>query len=194
MSELSDAQRMMLKADEILSAVDDSFIITQRNHKPRLLPSFRPEEITLGKILGKGGFGVVHGIDKFTLDPEEQEYQEKRAEQEVADSLDRADGDDDNDKRERRVSTVATTPEDLSRHGSHVHYDVRKARHWMDKRCERDGAARYALKRLHSTLNEFELARGMIDLAVEAKYLSIVWHPNIGTLIRGKVRLLVRTS
>jgi len=38
---------------------------------------------------------------------------------------------------------------------------------------------RYALKRLHEELSEVEKARAMIDLAVEAKYLSVVWHPNI---------------
>jgi hypothetical protein len=42
--------------------------------------------------------------------------------------------------------------------------------------------ARYAIKRLHwDTLNDFERVRGSIDLAMEAKYLSALSHPNIGT-------------
>jgi hypothetical protein len=42
--------------------------------------------------------------------------------------------------------------------------------------------ARYAIKRLHGdTLNDFERVRGSIDLAMEAKYLSALSHPNIGT-------------
>ena len=49
----------------------------------------------------------------------------------------------------------------------------------MARRCLRKGVSRYALKRLHEELTELERARGIVDLAIEAKYLSVVWHPNI---------------
>ena len=49
--------------------------------------------------------------------------------------------------------------------------------------------ARYAIKRLHwDTLSDFERVRGSIDLAMEAKYLSALSHPNIGTLFAVKGR------
>jgi hypothetical protein len=51
----------------------------------------------------------------------------------------------------------------------------------------KNGYARYALKRLHNDLTELERARGMVDLAVEAKYLSLVWHPNISTYLLGVI-------
>jgi hypothetical protein len=45
-----------------------------------------------------------------------------------------------------------------------------------------NGEARYAIKMLHpETLSEFERTRGMIDLAMEAMYLSALSHPNIST-------------
>lgn len=78
--------------------------------------------------------------------------------------------------------TVAFQTEGLS-FNDHVHYDLKKARHFMAKRCIRKGTARYALKRLHGCLSPIERARGMLDLAMEAKYLSVVWHPNISKLI-----------
>lgn len=59
------------------------------------------------------------------------------------------------------------------------HVDVRIARQHMSEKVHRDGEARYAVKRLHRDLSDLERARGMIDLAIEAKYLSMVWHPNI---------------
>jgi hypothetical protein len=61
-----------------------------------------------------------------------------------------------------------------------AHYDVRIARKHMAQMVRRQGDARYAVKRLHRDLTDLERARGMIDLAIEAKYLSVMWHPNIG--------------
>jgi hypothetical protein len=61
-----------------------------------------------------------------------------------------------------------------------AHYDVRIARKHMANMVRRNGDARYAVKRLHRDLTDLERARGMIDLAIEAKYLSVMWHPNIG--------------
>ncbi|KAL7567965.1 hypothetical protein ACA910_019674 [Epithemia clementina (nom. ined.)] len=59
------------------------------------------------------------------------------------------------------------------------HYDIKIARQHMAEHVRRNGEARYAVKRLHRDLSDLERARGMIDLAIEAKYLSVVWHPNI---------------
>lgn len=61
------------------------------------------------------------------------------------------------------------------------HYDVKSARYMMAKHARRKGSSRYAIKRLHSDLNDLERTRGMIDMALEVKYLSVLWHPNIGT-------------
>jgi hypothetical protein len=194
------ARRMLAKADTILASVDESFIITseQSGHIVRLMPAFRPEEITLGPVLGRGGFGVVHEIAKFTLDQDDDDVED--------------DGNNKNNGEQQAYGTSAgeTTEQCSSRgtmmrqrppppptiddhsttelsedhhHDVHVHYDIREARHYMTRRCQRQGTARYALKLLHDDLSPVERARGMIDLAVEAKYLSVVWHPNISTLI-----------
>lgn len=161
---------MLERADKILASVEESYIITDRGHKQRLMPVFRPDEISLGAVLGSGGFGIVHEIKKFTLDPEEENEQQVNQESEATPN------------HPSRISKVVSTPEELS-FTNHIHYDVKKARHWMEKRCIRKGVPRFALKRLHGDLSELELARGMIDLAVEAKYLSVVWHPNISKYI-----------
>lgn len=69
-----------------------------------------------------------------------------------------------------------------------AHYDVRVARKHMARMVRRNGDARYAVKRLHRDLTDLERARGMIDLAIEAMYLSVMWHPNIGTRINHRLR------
>ena len=45
-------------------------------------------------------------------------------------------------------------------------------------------AARYAIKRLKSDLNELNRVRGAIDLAIEVRLLSRLHHPNIGKLLK----------
>lgn len=142
-------QNMLQRADRILADVDEAYIVQERGFASRPMPTFRPEEISLGKVLGKGGFGIVHEIKGFCLDEEV-----------VADSDQPADEQQQDD--------------------SHVHYEIQHARQLMKRKAHNQkGSARYALKILHGDLTKVEHTRGMIDLALEAKYLSIVWHPNI---------------
>jgi hypothetical protein len=63
-----------------------------------------------------------------------------------------------------------------------THYHVDHARQFMADNVRRNGDARYAFKRLHREMRELDRTRGMIDLAIEAKFLSVLWHPNIGKL------------
>jgi hypothetical protein len=179
--------RVLQKADKILASADEAYIITNRNHVPRSMPTFRPEEISLGKILGTGGFGIVNEITKFTLDPVESSPENPAAHPVEEAGVSEGDGcrrrDDDGDDKDNypvgRDGGAITDLAALSPNDTHVHYDVGNARHLMENRCQRNGVPRYALKRLHNNLSSVERARGMVDLAVESKYLSVVWHPNI---------------
>ena len=151
------------------------------------MPSFRPEEISLGATLGTGGFGIVSEIRKFTLDPDHEDENPASKTNGIA-SENPQQAISSNNGSQQQLSAyndvegshyrVTDKVEEVSMN-DHVHYDIKKARVLMAQRCTRKGTARYALKRLHGALSAMERARGMIDLAVEAKYLSVVWHPNI---------------
>lgn len=52
-------------------------------------------------------------------------------------------------------------------------------RGFMKHHCLRDGVARYAVKQLKESLQGTKLTDGAIDLAIEAKFLSALSHPNI---------------
>jgi hypothetical protein len=203
------ARRMLEKSDAILAEVDRAYIIKDRGHKVRAMPTFRPEEISLGRVLGTGGFGIVNEIKGFFLDKGEdqadcqtQAQSEEDSNEEVVSALiqnnpqDIADATSPllpatglrkrngsetklTDQRAANVTDKATQAADLL--DAHIHYDVKQAKEVMSKRAVKCGRGRYALKRLHADLSQLERARGMIDLAVEAKYLSVVWHPNIST-------------
>lgn len=177
------AKRVLEKADKILAEVDQAYIVTERGHHVRPMPTFRPEEVSLGKLLGTGGFGVVHEIKGFFLDPDESNTDALSGPLEDPHILDDHDHDDnvteENPQEDCQTGRRKSMNGNRQRTTSHVHYDISKARHIMEARAMKDGVARYALKRLHNDLSPVERARGMIDLAVEAKMLSIVYHPNI---------------
>jgi serine/threonine protein kinase len=177
------AKRILKKADKILADVDDAYIIRERGHFQRPMPLFRPEEVTLGPILGQGGFGVVNEVSNFCLDTDETEDKVPQggyAEHEPK-SSDTATPPKENANPAVHEATVDNLKGRVKQNSidNNVHYDVLKARELMKANCLKNRSARYALKRLHDDLSDLEKARGMIDLAVEAKYLSVVWHPNI---------------
>jgi hypothetical protein len=162
------SQRILDQAAAVLAAIDASFIVTQRDHDLRPLPTFRAEDIALGPVLGTGGFGIVYEVAQFHPEPPVSKPIEP-----MADATTRSP----ETVHRRQVSHTATTDEELFRGDLHVHYDVNKAKEWMHRSTD----GRYAFKRLQRGLTPVERARGMLDLATEAKYLSIVWHPNICT-------------
>ena len=168
MNDRERARALMGRADKILKQIDDSYIIKERGHHPRSMPCFKHTEIELGRTLGAGGFGIVNEITAFDLEHEPEVSKEGEGEG--------GKEEDNTEKKEKKEG--ASTSADLYEDDSH--YDIEEARDLMNKKVLRRGVTRYALKRLHDNLSEFEKARAMIDLAVEAKYLSVVWHPNIG--------------
>ena len=205
------AKRMLGRADQILASVDEAFIVKQRGHSARPMPTFRPEELSLGAVLGTGGFGIVNEISKFTLDDDVEAGKDGKENGTAKHTDGEANQEDDDDEEaplmevsvqnkgsgskqsttEEQAKTVKglsdlvqsqSTDDHLARFGDGAHddhYDIDKARRVMSARVMRQGKGRYALKRLLGDLTVLERARGMVDLAVEAKYLSIVWHPNI---------------
>jgi len=199
------AQALMARADKILKAVDNSYIIKERGHHPRNMPKFKHTEIELGRTLGAGGFGIVNQITAFDLELEEETQTpepndkkesaggaetEKKAETEEGAQPTASTTEGGADYTTATASVTETTKKDQyspvttgDGYEDDSHYDIEGARELMQKRCLRRGVTRYALKRLHDDLSDVEKARAMIDLAVEAKYLSVVWHPNIGTFL-----------
>jgi hypothetical protein len=83
---------------------------------------------------------------------------------------------------------TASTIEELLEDDNH--YDVNGARQYMADNVRRGGDARFAFKRLHRELTDLQKARGMVDLAIEAKFLSVLWHPNISELCECECVLL----
>jgi hypothetical protein len=258
-------QHMLERATVNVANVDQAYIVVKGGHAVRPMPTFSPEEISLGKCLGSGGFGIVHEITGFFInDDDEEEIAENRNNNETVSSQQVGSNDsadftprnpqefpDDpsaaqpsigenalNNATARATEDLVTTqssadltmtteaaeaattvleaqphPPDpqveppavaptndeskplnpsTTMAGKEAGHDIRSKLHdtklQMAVRAVKNGTGRYALKQLKTReLNEVERTRGMIDLALEAKYLSVVWHPNI-IKMRGMAR------
>jgi hypothetical protein len=105
------------------------------------------KELTLGKVLGRGGFCVVQEVNKITLE----------------------DG--------GAGKQVKTSEDD-----EHFIHNVVQDRVFMAGHCIRKGKEnRYAVKTMQDSCRKDPqtFINAVVDLAVEARFLSVVRHPNI---------------
>lgn len=178
------AQRKAVKdllhdAAKIVASVDESDF-SKKHTVSREFPEFQHTEILAGPILGEGGFGVVLEVEKIQLKGQEQQSAAPAAAAAAAPITTNQNGK--NVKFEQQEFNKEE--EERDRQLEKEHYDVHHARTLMATIQRRQGTdARYAIKRLHSDLSDLERARGMIDLAIETKVLSRLWHPNISMLV-----------
>lgn len=118
-------------------------------------PKYEKKELNLGKVLGKGGFGTVYEIRSFALDGVKVQLNKKG----FSDDLDETEYFFGNDgKREK------------------------EARVFIAEHCLRNNSdARYAVKILSPEVikNKGLFIQGMIDMALETRFMSDIEHPNI---------------
>lgn len=151
---------------------------------------FEYVEIELGQYLGEGEFGVVHEIKAFHVKdicPICFLYQQQD---------DRGGGNAD-DKYKNTCKLTSTISKDgfnfISKKGQTIDGDLIEYeddhveeseelicnRGFMKEHCYRNGSPRYAIKEVKTTLKGHALADGSVDICIEAKFLSILSHPNI---------------
>ena len=104
-----------------------------QNSPEQLVPKFARSELTLGNMVGQGGFSLVFQIARIKVD---EVY-------------------------------------DISDQSSQAREEVAK-----QARVD-DGHPRFAIKLLRDDLMEEEHSKGVIDLAVEARLLKHLSHPNV---------------
>lgn len=185
-----DARRLLAKAPTILQKVDECDLL---KHGQRKYPTFDLVEVKVGPLLGSGGYCDVYevldfewGANHTTTENKNETTSAVHAAVESCTQNDAAP----TPTKHKKTPSVSFSQDTADQLNDKIleghdeleddpHYDVDGARKLMKEQARRNGEARYAIKRLKALNNEADRARGMIDLAIEAKYLSALWHPNI---------------
>jgi hypothetical protein len=136
-----------------------SFVRANRFTKLNFLNSNSKQlELEVGRVLGRGAFCVVSEIDKLTL------------------SADSSDRDDATEKSSLKSSFLSLPYESQQS-------VILQDRLFMERNCirGRNKDRRYAVKRLQTSTisNTSTCITGIADLALEAKFLSVLCHPNL---------------
>lgn len=128
------------------------------------VPQLSIQEIELGRFLGEGGFFKVHEIQKITL-------------------MATGGGDDESETESREIEKLQAMRRSRSKSDE---VGVVQNRRYLEKHCTRPGKnghldCRYAIKTMKKcALSDPGLfVNTLVDMAIEAKFLSSVRHPNI---------------
>lgn len=142
--------RVLVALIDVQQAVLYLLVSFSRRFNSHTCTCYATPEITFGKILGAGAFGVVREVTNI------------------------------HSSSAATDQTAGISSSEGGREDNHHYNDAADAREMMAKRVMRNGDARYAVKYLiKSELSDMERARGRIDLAIEVKYLRALNHPNI---------------
>jgi serine/threonine protein kinase len=153
--------------------VDETFANSNIKDKSSYFPKFTKEELKLGKVLGKGGFGTVYEVKGF--DATANSRQKVSSLKMIAMST------------RNLMSSFNSVDDDEEVNAGQMEY-----REFIAEHCIRgNGDARYAVKVLSpSVINDpGTFIQGSIDMAVETRILSSIEHPNII-----KMRALAKVS
>ena len=127
-------------------------------------PQFQLSEVQLGKVLGKGGFGTVSEVRAFDVTADQVKAKKKK------------------NQVRQSVRNLFASHNDLGANDEQVEEGQMESRKFIADHCIRNGGdARYALKILSPQVvaDTAMFIQGVIDMAVETRFLSDFQHPNI---------------
>lgn len=151
-------QALLKRAKEVVEEKGKGSAIFDEEAE-KAVPRFKSKELKLGRVLGRGGFCTVSEITALNLEPNS-----------VLDSA--------TEKTQEGLDEEEDEFGEL-RYDSH---GLIQDRQFLARRCLRKGKhARYAIKTLSDEcLNDPErFVGGIIDLATECRFLSVIRHTNI---------------
>eukprot|EP00592_Proboscia_alata_P012394 CAMPEP_0194390256 /NCGR_PEP_ID=MMETSP0174-20130528/108927_1 /TAXON_ID=216777 /ORGANISM="Proboscia alata, Strain PI-D3" /LENGTH=576 /DNA_ID=CAMNT_0039183409 /DNA_START=102 /DNA_END=1832 /DNA_ORIENTATION=- len=180
------AKKLRFVTFKILNRIShESAVISKDKEKP--IPRFEMKELELGKVLGKGGFGIVHELlDVLMNSPGDRAHHPSEQHHIALSSSPPS-------KKKKRASfkgCLGRSPNENNLSYSDGISLIDRDRYFIASTCLRNPIsrnnlnsveARYAVKKLSKkTMNNLKkLKVGVIDLCIEARFLASLSHPNI---------------
>uniref|UniRef100_A0A7S0C561 Protein kinase domain-containing protein n=1 Tax=Proboscia inermis TaxID=420281 RepID=A0A7S0C561_9STRA len=173
-------------ADEVEDLCRNSALISE--DAEGRIARFNKKEIIVGHTLGQGGYSTVCEISAVNL---LRSKSEKSGADQFGTALRKANS---SKKCFKTLDTIGQNGEknQLTSMGKELQnsdfgwdecdmMDQIHDRNLIAKHCIREGKARYAIKMLHSSYstNKKQHFNGIIDLAVETRFLAYIRHPNV---------------
>jgi len=186
------ARKMIATAKKFVDDMVESSPFFSTN-APKFTPQFDNDEIELGGYLGEGEFGIVREVKDFLIEDScpicvIHQFPDKDITAIETDNGNPAKNFEIKPEPIRRSSFRSSSGvadladlDQQSFQSDHIEEDkeISTNRGFMKHHCFRDGSARYAIKQLKKSLTGKQLQDGAIDLSIEAKFLSVLSHPNI---------------
>ncbi len=162
-----------------------------------LLPKFSDREIASGGIIGRGGFCVVRDIEKIRVATRSNSFGSNKSSGSVmfdnnASAAGRRKGNvfslcfnnrsnNSDDLSVSRKSIDGSLHSDLGGKGTENTKIYKFTREYVAKRSRktRRNGGRYVLKAVNKEVDKITYMKGNVDIAMEAKFLSVLNHPNI---------------
>jgi serine/threonine protein kinase len=153
------------------------------------IPKFDKQEIRLGFVVGRGGFGVVYDVDKIKIDT--LSTRNGAGGSLTSNSFfSRLRNKTDDNQSEPIPELQSAGGSAFTAHVDRVNSEYAKAnlsRDWIagrSKRSKRKGS-KFVLKRVKPDLirsDKVNFLKGIVDLSIESKYLAALDHPNVISL------------
>jgi len=141
---------LLKRAEEITASKERGSRIFDSNRE-RVFPRFHSSEIKLGNVLGRGGFCIVNDVSRITLRENWDKHAHKKKKSQLLEDEDQ----------------VTDLHQDRKFLGTHY--------------LRRDKTSRYCIKTLRDEITDdpHTFVNGIVDLAIEARFLAVIRHPNI---------------
>ena len=160
-------------AAEVLADLADSSNVFDRLIEEKI-PKFHKKEMIVGQILGRGGFCVVHEVSKIRPCVTSVKNTKNKGASFICIPFRRRKEEEDNASSfERR---------DIDGSESRAMDDLKYSRDFVATRStvgRGKGSNRYVVKTVSTDLDTISFMKGHVDIALEAKFLSVLDHLNI---------------
>eukprot|EP00592_Proboscia_alata_P004354 CAMPEP_0194378660 /NCGR_PEP_ID=MMETSP0174-20130528/36769_1 /TAXON_ID=216777 /ORGANISM="Proboscia alata, Strain PI-D3" /LENGTH=366 /DNA_ID=CAMNT_0039160859 /DNA_START=107 /DNA_END=1204 /DNA_ORIENTATION=- len=184
-----NAERMALLIKMMINDISRNTRVFDEE-KESQLPRFHHSEIVLGNILGRGAFCSVNEIKQISLGSKcsnplnDQTSEESMHEFRnlLAKTRTKCYHYSTKSKRinAKKVRDRRVSPNDKSCEWDDTSiFNQVQDRQYIAGHCSRLGDSRYALKRISGGISRDSQEDAIIDLAIEARFLAVVHHPNI---------------